>query len=100
MLINQMPYLENRDPHGDAQGFGLVGTGHGTPVIVGQNNHGPVFQRRVEHPFAGYIKIVAVHQGKYRHVISSHHLCITRVTIPQISNAISWIPAGTSSVKH
>jgi hypothetical protein len=49
-------------------GFGFVGAGHSASVVIGQDDDRPVFQFRVKDPFAGNVKIIAVHQGKNRHI--------------------------------
>ena len=55
--------MEERRPHGDAEGLGLWSPGHGTAVIVGQHDHRPAVQRRREGSLTAAVKAVAVDQG-------------------------------------
>ena len=70
MIVNEVLDFEKRCTHLDAQGFGFVGAGHGTSVIVGQDNDRPILQLRVEDPLAGNVKVVTVYQGKDGHILN------------------------------
>lgn len=71
---NESPFLgpgcefEPGLAHGDAEGFGFGGAGDGAAIVIGQNDHGPAFQRRVECPFRGGIEAVHVHMRDLRQV--------------------------------
>ena len=55
--------LDHRLAHLDAHSLGIVRLGYRTAVIVGQDDHQPAFQARLEHALARNIEVVAVHKG-------------------------------------
>ena len=61
-----MPELEHRLSHLDAQAFGLVGTGYGAAVVVGEHDYRQAFEIGPEDPLAADEEIVAVGQGVHR----------------------------------
>lgn len=65
VLPHNVPHLEQRHPHADAQRLGLVRSGHHAAVVVRQHHHRPSLEPGVEHPLTGDVKVVAVDQGKY-----------------------------------
>ena len=58
--LDNFPDLEQGSAHGDAQGLGFVGAGHGATVVVGQHDDGFSVQFRTENAFAGSVEVVAV----------------------------------------
>ena len=60
VALGQFLQLEPRRTHFHPQRLDLVGAGHATAVVVGQDHHGPSFQRRVEYSLAGDVEVVAV----------------------------------------
>ena len=66
VLLGQILALEPRLAHAYAQRLGLVRTRHHTAVVVRQHHQRHGFQVWAKQPFAGHIKVVAVHQGQLR----------------------------------
>ena len=61
----ELAQLEVRRAHLDAQGLGRVTAGNGAAVVVGQHNHRPALQPRLEDAFAGDVEVVAVDEGEH-----------------------------------
>ena len=66
MLTEKCFFLEIGVTHANTQNLGLVRSGNDTAVIIGQDHNRSVSQIGLEQPFAGYIKVIAVYQGKKR----------------------------------
>lgn len=63
VLLHDIPYLEERIAHLDAERLGLVGPGHRAAVVVTQHDDRLPVQLRTENPFARGEEIVAVGKG-------------------------------------
>ena len=59
--------LEQRDAHGDAERLGLLGAGDDAAIVVGQHDDGLAGERRLEHPLARGIEVVAIDQADRGH---------------------------------
>jgi hypothetical protein len=68
VLVHQCFELEVGGSHRDAQRLGFLRAGNHAAVVVAQHDHGLAVEPRVEDPFAGAVKVVAVNQGEHRRV--------------------------------
>ena len=83
--LDQVADLEIRIAHLEAEGLGLVAAGDDAAVVVGEHDHRPVDDRRVEDPLARRIEIIAIDQGEH----GAGQYCRTLpVTRPQISKSL------------
>ena len=60
VLLHDVPYLEQRIAHLDAERLGLVGPGYRAAVVVAEHDDRPPVQLRTEDPLARGEEIVAV----------------------------------------
>lgn len=63
MLIHQLPHLEQRHAHFDAQRFDFIAAGDDAAVVVTEYSNGFADQVGPKHPFAANVKIVAIDQA-------------------------------------
>jgi hypothetical protein len=56
--------LKGRSSHGQAKGLYLIGSGHHTTVVIGEDNYRLAFKVGLKNALAGDIEVVAVHQGE------------------------------------
>ena len=61
MFIKHFFHNKCRRCHRDAQGFRFIATGNGTAIIIGKDDHWPVFELRFKNSFTGAVKIVAIY---------------------------------------
>ena len=67
--------LEQRDAHGDAERLGLLGAGDDAAIVVGQHDDGAAGERRLEHPLARGIEVVAIDQADRGHGPNARSAC-------------------------
>ena len=65
----QLPDLKIGHAHPDPEGFGFVRAGDHAAVVVREHDHGTPRERRVEHPFARSVEVVAVGKSVHRSAI-------------------------------
>ena len=69
MFLYNMPYLEERGSHLDAQRLCLVTSRHSTAVIVGEHNDWFSLKIGSKNPLTGSEEIIAVGKGKHIYII-------------------------------
>ena len=63
VLLFHVANLEPGLPHADAERLGFLRACHGAAVVVGEHHNRYTFESGVEHPFAGNVEVIAIHQG-------------------------------------
>ena len=60
MLFEFVSKFEGRSSHRNPERFGFIAPGNHTTIIIGKDHHRLALILRLENPFAGSVKIIAI----------------------------------------
>ena len=60
--LNHVANFKDRDTHGDAQGFSLIGAGDDAAIVIGEHEHGAPLQIGAKQTLAAAKEVIAVDQ--------------------------------------